>query len=168
MYKVGEKILYGRTGVCIVEDITEKRLRGEREPQFFYTLKPLYQSCNISTPVENSKVFSRPIISREEADALIAKLPTLEAEPYHNRNLNQLRDHYRLCIESYDCEKLALLSVSIYRKKCDAEAQKRKLGAVDERFMKEAEDLLYGELAAALEIDRSQVQGYIDAALAGK
>lgn len=161
MYKVGEKILYGRTGVCIVESIDEKLLRGESEPQFFYSLKPLYQSCNISTPANNSKVFSRPIISRKEADKLIAKLPELEAEPYHNRNLNQLREHYRMCIESYDCEELALLSISIYRKKCEAESQKRKLGAVDERFLKEAEDLLYGELAAALEIDRVQVPAYI-------
>ncbi len=164
MYKVGDMILYGRTGVCIVEEIQEKLLKGEREPQKFYSLKPLYQTCSISIPV-TSKVFSRPIISRQEAEALVASLPTLEAEPYHNRNLNQLRDYYRLRIETYDCRELALMSISIYRKRLEAEAQKRKLGAVDERFLREAEDLLYGELAAALEIERSQMQGYIKAAI---
>ena len=32
---------------------------------------------------------------------------------------------------------------------------------MDERFMREAEDLLYGEFAAALEIDRDKVENYI-------
>lgn len=167
MYKAGDMILYGRTGVCIVEAVEEKLLRGEKEPQLFYSLKPLYQSCSITTPVQ-SKVFSRPIISRGEAEALIAELPELNAEPYHNRNLNQLREYYRFCIERYDCRELALMCISIYRKRLEAEAQKRKLGAVDERFLKEAEDLLYGELAAVLEIERCGVQAYIEAALAEK
>ena len=41
--------------------------------------------------------------------------------------------------------------------------QKRRFGTVDERFLKQAEDLLFGELAAALEIPRSEVRGYITA-----
>ncbi len=32
---------------------------------------------------------------------------------------------------------------------------------IDQRFMDEAEGLLYGELAAALEISREEVCGYI-------
>jgi len=167
MYKVGDMILYGRTGVCVVEEIQEKLLKGEREPQSFYCLRPLYQSCSITIPV-TSKAFSRPIISREEAEKLIASLPELEAEPYQNRNLNQLREHYRLIIERYDCTELAKLCISVYRKRFEAEALRRKLGAVDERFLREAEELLYGELAAALEIERNQVQGYIDEVLASK
>ncbi len=38
--------------------------------------------------------------------------------------------------------------MSIYAKKQDLEAHKRKVGALDQRFMKRAEDLLFGELAA--------------------
>ncbi len=167
MYELGDLIIYGRTGVCVVEDICSKRLSGEKEDRLFYTLKPLYQKCEISTPVD-SKVFSRPVISRQEAEELIASLPKLEAEPYHNRNLNQLRDYYRQRIESFDCRELALLGISIHRKKLEAESVKRKLGAVDERFMKEAEDLLFGELAAVLDIERSDVGGYIKSALCVK
>lgn len=164
MYKAGEMILYGRTGVCIVEEVTEKLLKGEREPQFFYSLKPLYQSCSITIPV-TSKAFSRPVISAEEAQELLESLGTLEAEPYNNRNLNQLREHYKTEIESFDCRTLALMIASIYRKKREAEEQKRKLGAVDERFLKEAEDLLCGELAAVLGTERMQVQKIIYTAL---
>ena len=51
--------------------------------------------------------------------------------------------------------------MSIYAKKQDLEAHKRKVGALDQRFMKRAEDLLFGELAAALDIPREEVPGYI-------
>ena len=38
MYKVGDIILYGSTGVCTVEGVEEKLLRGEKTPQLFYSL----------------------------------------------------------------------------------------------------------------------------------
>ena len=166
MYQSGELILYGRTGVCRVEEITSAKHHSSGEEQMYYVLRPLYQNCNITTPVDNAKVFSRPIISREEAERVIGVIPTVEPEVYHNRNLNQLREHYRTCMESFDCVDLVKLTMSLYRKKREAEDQKRKFGAVDERFMKEAEDLLFGELAAALEIPRDEVRGYIESALA--
>ena len=166
MYQSGELILYGRTGVCRVEEITCAKHHTSGEEQMYYVLRPLYQNCNITTPVDNTKVFSRPIISREEAERVIGVIPTVEPEVYHNRNLNQLREHYRSCMESFDCVDLVKLTMSLYRKKREAEDQKRKFGAVDERFMKEAEDLLFGELAAALEIPRDEVRGYIERALA--
>ena len=39
--------------------------------------------------------------------------------------------------------------------------EKKKLGAIDERFMKEGEALLFGELAAALDIQPQEVPRYI-------
>lgn len=162
MYEVGELILYGRTGVCRVEAINSVKLRGQPEEQLYYTLQPLYQSCSITTPVKNQKVFSRPIITKAEAEELIGKIPNMDASPYHNRNLNQLRDYYKTLMEKHNCEDLILMTISIYKKKQEAMAQKRKFGAVDERFMKEAEDLLFGEFAAALDIDRQSVQSFIE------
>ena len=89
----------------------------------------------------------------------------MEASPYQNRNLNQLREYYRAWLERFDCESLIGMTKSLYLKKQEAESQKRKFGAVDERYMKEAEDLLYGEFAAALEIDRDKVENYIACSL---
>ena len=55
-----------------------------------------------------------------------------------------------------------------YRKKLQKESQHRKLGAVDARFMKRGEDLLFGELAAALGIEREEVLPYITARLGNR
>ena len=44
MYSVGEKIMYGGTGVCVIEDITMVKLAGMEQPRHYYTLRPLYLS----------------------------------------------------------------------------------------------------------------------------
>ena len=160
MYAAGELILYGRTGVCRVEEI---KTEGS---SVYYVLKPLYQTCSVTIPADSPKVFTRPILTPGEVHALIAKLPALEAQPYHNRNLNQLRAYYLSCMESHDCEDLARLAKSLYLKRQETLAQKKKFGAVDERFMTEAENLLFGEFAAALDIPRDDVQNYIAKCLA--
>lgn len=167
-YQVGDLILYGGTGVCRVADI-QARTGGRGEPErLYYDLEPLYQSCTIATPVDNGKIFMRPIISREEAERLIDEIPNVEAEAYHNKAMRELTQHYEAALKTYDCRDLVELTMSIYAKKQDVESKKRKFGALDERFLHRAEELLFGELAAALDIKRDEVQRYIEKRLGGR
>lgn len=163
MYKVGDLIIYGSSGVCEVIAVTQQALPGSAQEQSCYVLKSRYQNCLITTPAESTKVFTRPVISREEAERLIDTIPSIQAEAYHNRDLRQLEAHYRSSINSHDCGNLITLSMSIYVKQQDFRQQKRRLGAVDERYMRRAEDLLFGELSAALGIPREDVRTYIAA-----
>ena len=161
MYKVGDLIHYGSIGVCRVTDITTRDFLGLDEDQLFYVLTPLYQDCTISVPVNNTKIFMRPIISKGEAERLIDMVPTIQAEAYHSKVVRELVDHYEETLNTHDCAELIELTMSIYAKKEYVEQQNRKLGAVDERYMKQAEELLFGELAAALGIPKESVPDYI-------
>ena len=168
MYQPGDMIIYGSTGVCRVKEITKPDFQSG--DQLYYALDPLYQDGVIYTPVD-TKVFMRPVITKEEAEALIDKIPTMQAAAYHNSVLRELEEHYAGYLKSHDCGDLIELAMSIYAKKQLLTAQRRKFGAVDERFLKRAEDLLDGELAVALGVPRDQVGAYIsarvDAARAG-
>lgn len=161
MYQVGELVVYGSNGVCAVSEIKEQVFPATGESRMCYVLRALYENCVICVPVEQNKVFVRPIITREEAHALIDSIPTLQVEEYHSRVSRELTEHYDAMLKSHDCASLLTLTRSIYQKKQTMLSQKRKFGAVDERFLKRAEDLLYGELAAALEIPKGQVPEYI-------
>ncbi|MDD6189849.1 MAG: CarD family transcriptional regulator [Clostridiales bacterium] len=161
MFAIGDMIIYGSMGVCRVENIELRRLPKSAEEQSFYVLKPIYQTCSVSTPVDNDKVFMRPVISREEAERLIDTIPAIHAEAYNNSVLRRLSEHYETIIKHYDCGELIELTMSIYAKKRTCEEEKRKFGAMDERYMKRAEDMLFGELAVALGIERHEVQSYI-------
>ena len=162
MYQKGELILYGGTGVCRVTDIVSKKFSRTEPEKLYYILTPLYQTGTITTPVDNCKVFTRPVISREDAISLIDEIPHIEAQAYHNQNLQQLENHYKSELESHDCKDLLRLTMSTYQKKKEREQAKLKFGAVDRRYMERAEDLLFGELAVALNIERSSVPAFIE------
>lgn len=162
MYQIGALILYGGTGVCRVTDIVAKKFSRTEPEKLYYILTPLYQSGTITTPVDNGKIFTRPVISRDEAIALIDEIPGIEAKAYHNQNLQQLESHYKSELESHDCRDLLRMTMSIYQKKKEREEARLKFGAVDRRYMERAEDLLFGELGVALGIERDNVQSFIE------
>ena len=162
LFKIGDLIVYGQTGVCEVTDICEKQFTACGEKRRYYKLRPLYsQNSVIFTPIDNQKVFMRNIISRDDADRLIDLIPEIKASPFHSNIQRDVTEHYEKLLQSHSCRSLVELTMSIYQKKREAVENKQKIGSVDERFMKRVEDLLFGELAAALNIEPEGVQSYI-------
>ena len=161
MFQPGELLVYGTTGVCRVEEITAPDFTRADRGRRYYLLRPLYQDGVIYAPVDSGKVPIRPVISRGEAEALIDLIPSIRAEACHAPTMQALAQHYQSAVRSHNCRELLELTMSIYLKRRQAEAQKRRLGMVDERYMKQAERLLYGELSAALDIPYEEVQPYI-------
>ncbi|KAF1083917.1 CarD-like/TRCF domain protein [Sporotomaculum syntrophicum] len=165
MYKINDLIVYGKTGVCKIMDITVPENISLDRDQLYYVLQPLYQDYLIYIPV-NTKMFMRPIISAEEAEHLIEMIPTMQAEAYYNDRIQALSQHYADIIEAYNCEDLIELTMSIYAKEQVFKQQKRKLGQIDQKFMKQAKELLFGEIAVALDMPRDEVQEYIASKIA--
>ena len=60
-------------------------------------------------------------------------------------------------LESHSCNELLELAVKIYSKKQAVKKAKKKLGFIDEKYLKRAEELLFGELATALDILPTEV-----------
>lgn len=161
MFQPGDLVVYGTTGVCRVESITRPNLTGADRNKEYYLLKPLQQDGVIYAPVESQKVPIRSVISAEEVEALIDLIPTMQAEACRASTLQALAQHYQSVVRSNDCKDLIELMMSIYTKRQQVESQKRRLGMVDERYMKQAERLLYGEFSVALGIPFEEVQPYI-------
>ncbi len=157
---IGDLVVYGETGVCRVEEVVEKEFIDGVVS--CYKLAPLYQSCTIFTPVENGNVFIRPIVTRAEADALIENITKQDIEICEITVPRTLSEHYDKIIKMHDCGELIKLTRSIYAKRQLLLERKKKLSAVDERYLKKAEELLFGELAAALDIKKSEVTEYIE------
>jgi len=160
MFEIGELIVYGSAGVCEVIGIGTPPLSGVEKGRDYYFLRPHSREGVIYAPVD-TKVFMRTVISREEALALIEQIPEIHVEAYNAMNVRQLTEHYEEAISSHSCLDLLRLTMSIHLKKQFAEQNRRRIGLVDERYMKRAENLLFGEFAVALGIPFDQVPGYI-------
>ena len=167
MYKINDQIIYGNSGVCKIMDITAPKNIGTDNDQLYYVLQPLDQRCVIYAPV-NTKVFMRPVISVEEAERLIDTIPAIQAEAYYSNRINELTRHYQTVLQANNCADLIELVMSIKTKKKTAELQNRKLGQIDERFMKQTEELLYGEFSLALGIPKNNVSKYIASRVGAK
>ncbi len=158
MFSVGEYVVYGKTGVCLVEGRCEKEIIKNKKT-LYYELKPIYaENSVIYAPVESNKVFIRPLISREEADDLISRIPEI-TEAAEERLLT--KEEYEEKISSHNPEELIRLTFKLYNKKKSALENRKKPGFIDEKYMALAEKLLFGELAAALDIQPENVKKYI-------
>lgn len=161
MYAIGDLVVYGSTGVCKVTDITKPSFTGVSSDQLYYALTPYYQNGVIYTPVD-TKVFMRDVISEEGIRSLIAEIPSIEAKGYYCSSVQLLTSYYESSLKSYECIDLVKLVASISAKKKELEGQNRKLGQIDARFMKRAEELLFGELAVVLNIAPEEVRPYLE------
>lgn len=161
LYQKGDLITYGSTGVCRVVDIIARQTSRNEPEKMCYVLEPLYQKGTITTPVDNGKVITRPIMTREEALDLIDQIPNIHPEVYYCQNLQQLENLYKSKMEGHDCMALLEVTISTHQKKREREKKKLKFGAIDQRYMERAENLLFGELAVALGIAKECVQDFI-------
>ncbi len=166
MFQKGELIIYGSEGVCKVVDIGVKDMFNDKHEREYYTLSPLYRQGTIYTPVDTT-VFMRPIITRNEALSLIERIPEIQGEVYENRNIRILSEHYQESLQTHDCAVLVKTIKAIYKKRELMIDRGKKLGQVDEKFFKKAEDLLYGEFAAALDIPKTEVETFIRQSIGG-
>ena len=71
MFQPGDIIVYGNTGVCKVVELSRPNLPGVDQKKDYYLLFPLFQDEKIYSPVDNTKVFMRPVISRKQAEELL-------------------------------------------------------------------------------------------------
>lgn len=160
MYEIGDLIVYGSEGVCRVEYVGHLDNPRFDKSRTYYTLLPLYHDGKVYTPVDTS-VSIRPVISKAEAEQIINGLSDLSPEIYETRNLRELEEHYKTKLSTHRCSDLFCLIRSIRLKRSKLTASGKKLGVIDERYMKRAEDMLHGELAVALSIPKDSVADYI-------
>ena len=160
MFSVNEKIHYGGSGVCVIQEITTMRFGRSRER--YYVLKPVYQNSSvIYVPVENQQLVAkmRPVLYREEVDRLLdgmADIPTAWEEDPQARKAS-----FDALLRSNQCRDLIILIKTLHAHKERRQADGKTLHVADETYLREAQRLLYDEFAGALNIQPAQVQDYI-------
>lgn len=167
MFKIGDYVICGNKGVCIVENITTLDIAGVDKEREYYILKPLYMGgSTVYVPVDSPKESMRSVLKREEAQRLIEEIPKIPLLVITNEKLTE--QLYKDCIKTNSCEDLVKMIKTIYLRKQKRLQAGRKVTAVDARYFNMAEDNLYGELAVALDMDRKAVEGYITEIINGR
>lgn len=153
--------MYGGTGVCEVLDVATIDYEGMPKDRLYYILHPYdKKSGKIFTPVDNKKTPMRRIISREEANELIDSISDMGNLWIADERMRE--KSYKECIKNSDCRQLSKIIKTLYLRKQERVAQGKKITALDERYLKLAEDILFSELSFSLEIPKDEMKEYIE------
>ena len=162
MFEVGDKIIYGENGVCTVEKIAPLGISGASQDKLYYYLTPLVGSGTYFTPVD-SGAFMRPVISRNEAEALIDAMPGIEPAICSDNRFNHVDAFYKELFRQHSCEVLVSIVKGLHLRM----AERKTKSSRAEATMKRAKDMLLGELSVALDMQMDEVEPYIFSRVGG-
>lgn len=160
MYKIGDFVVHGTSGVCEIVNIGTLEDMGMPEGRLYYTLHPYYsEQSRVFTAVENPRVVIRPVLTKPEAQALIDEMPSIEYLwiPDEKRRENEYREALHKC----DCRELVRIIKTIYVHQKKRLKEGKKVTSIDDKYIHMAEENLYGELAFLLNMRKEDVKKYI-------
>lgn len=160
MFEKGTFIVYGNTGVCEIKDITTINVKGVLKDKLYYILSPRHhKESKIFTPVDSDKTIMRLVLTKEEADALINDIPSIEELWVSNDKLRE--EKYKETMRSCQCKDWIKIIKTLYLRREERIAQGKKTTAMDEKYLRMAEENLYSELSLALGMPKEEIEGYI-------
>ena len=154
MFAVGDKIIYGENGVCTIEKIAP--LSASEPNKLYYHLIPLVGSGVYFSPV-SSPAFMRKLISRDEAEALVEAIPSIEPAVCNDKRFNHVDAFYKEFFKLHDCSSLVAVIKGLRQRMAD----KKNKSSRAESIIKRAKDILYGELSVVLEIDIKEAENLV-------
>ena len=156
MLNIGQIVIYNTYGVCKVSEIIQKELGGIAKQ--YFVLHPIHdEKASVFLPVDNHELLNRarPVLSKEEIDKLVLAFPLQPLNWIDNEN--ERKKTYSQIIKDGNRYELISVLKSIYNHKNILKDKKKKLHATDEQFFKEAETLLFDEIAYVLNIEKNSV-----------
>ena len=165
MFQIGDLLFYGTNGVCRVSEICSSPF-DSTDTRSFYKLTPIseHSTLVIYTPIDNDRVVMRPLISKDEAEALIARLKDIEkvavaVEKYR-------KDAYREAIREGAPEGFVQIIKTVRARREVFRKTRRRVPDLDNDFEFTAKNCLYGELCTVLGIPREEIHRIVTESIA--
>ena len=161
VFQVNDVIIYGVQGVCKITDVEEKAISGVKKT--YFVLKPVNdEGATIFAPTDNAFVLKkmRRLLTKDEIHALIDAMRSENAVWVENEN--ERKELYKHILAKGEHMELIKMIKAIYVHKKEREAEGKRLHMSDERFFKDAEQILYNEFQYVLDIgSKDDLMNYI-------
>lgn len=151
MYEIGQYIIYGENGVCTVDAIGPLSMRGSDKDRIYYTLSPYVGTGTFYAPVD-TKVFMRPVMSREEAKKFLEKVKDIKPAVCQDIRFTHVDAFYKELFQEHTCEALAALLKGIF-----SQERTNRSNRID-MVMRRAKEILSSELAVAMDVPYGEME----------
>ena len=156
-YQIGEKVVHIPEGVCIITEITKMTNFGE-EKEYYKLIPVMDNTMTIYVGVNGPSKNIRKLKSREEIQTIIKK--QTESRSHWEKNEEKRKAQMKAAIQKDDSIAMAKLLKTYYQKR-----KQQHLNTLDNNLLKQAEQLLYSEMAEVLQTDFQKLRAYILAQL---
>lgn len=154
MFTIGDYIVY-KKDVCEIKDIKKKHFND----QDYYILAPVTdQSLKIEVPTLNKNGFIRELITKENLEKVIKKIPDIEVIDIHEKLIE--KEYKKLMLSGTYEDLIKIIKTSYGRNKVRIDNNK-KISDRDDRYFKQAEKYLYTEFSIVLNKDYDETKKYI-------
>ena len=161
MFQINDVISYGAQGVYKITAIERKAVGKEKKD--YYVLTPVNEKDPlVFAPVDNPFVQKkmRRLLTPEEVHGLIDSMGGECALWIENEN--ERKERYKSILSRGDHVELIQMIKAIYAHKKAREVEGKRLHMSDERFFKDAEQILYNEFQYVLDLDdKDDLMAYI-------
>lgn len=145
MYQINDHIMYGYEGVCRVQFVGHPNVPGLSREREYYLLESVRRGTQVYTPVD-TKMAMRPVISEAELNDALALLSSRSITDELPTDTKSSADYYRAILQKLSFLQTLLLYKALLHRQKRQMAIRKTLSTTDQRFMKQAEDLLSSEI----------------------
>jgi CarD family transcriptional regulator len=154
MFKIGDHVVY-RTNLCKIIDV--KNITHNNKD--YYILQSITDpSLIINAPVDNSYEFMRNIISKEEAEKIIAEIPYIEIM---GTDIKNIENDYINLLKTGDHKDLIRIIKTAYLRNEERASAKKKISETDNTYFNKAEKILYNEFSLSLGLSYDDTKKYV-------
>ena len=164
MFQKDEYVFYESEGICLVSDILTSPLPGMPADRQYYLLRPLKNKSGVVyVPVDSDKVYLRRILNRDEAEALVNEIPSVEE--ISAEDSKKLRTAYADLLKTHLPKDWVRIIKTVRSRLTDAIPRGLRISDTERNAAESARRFLHTELALALQLDESEVESYIESRL---
>ncbi|MDW0116533.1 CarD family transcriptional regulator [Sporosarcina thermotolerans] len=164
MYEVGDLVTYGPHGVCKIKDMSEETF-GEITKSY-YILHPVNQpTLTIYCPVDSDLSTLKDIVSKEQAK-IILECFTKPTGDWIERPTTRYQA-FNSILKTSNPLKIAAMANTLTRKEMELESEGKKLGSRDIEILMDIRQVLFKELALALDTTPDEVSKHVEQLISG-
>ncbi|MCL2044915.1 MAG: CarD family transcriptional regulator [Oscillospiraceae bacterium] len=157
MFSVGDMIAHPMHGAGVIDSIEDRKMNGATRK--YYILKMPAGGMVVMIPTESTEQIGvRPIVNPDQADALMAAIPFLDAEMTPNWNRRYRENMQRL--KSGDLHEVARVVKGLVIREVA-----KGLSTGERKMLLSAKQILISELVLSKKLTYEEVESQINAAL---
>ena len=154
MKKIGDYVIY-RKEVCQIKEIKE----NYRDKEDYYRLVPVEDpSLHIDISITNTSGFLRDLITKEEVERIINKMPEIKTITTEDK---LLENKYKNLMNSNSLEDYVRIIKTTYLRNKKREENKKKISDKDNYYFNLAEKYLYNEFSIVLNKTYEETKKYV-------